>query len=35
MNIYLVDNIDYSLDGTIGGYVKLNREDIREIYENN
>lgn len=30
---YLVEHVDYNDDGTIGGYVKLNREDIRKIYE--
>lgn len=28
----LVENIDYNSDGTIGAYVKLNKEDVKNIY---
>lgn len=31
---YLVDHVDYSEDGTVGSYIKLSRDDIKEIYEN-
>lgn len=30
---YLISNVDYTKDGYIGNYVKLNKEDIRNIYE--
>jgi len=29
---YLVNNVDYTKDGYVGNYVKLYREDIRNIY---
>lgn len=31
---FLVDNIDYFSDGTIGNYVKLNKLDVFNIYNN-
>lgn len=31
---YLVGHIDYTKEGTIDNYVKLYREDVRNIYEN-
>ena len=29
---YLVEHVDYTSEGTIGNYVKLTREDVRNIY---
>lgn len=30
---YLVRNVDYTSEGTVGNYVKLRREDVRNIYK--
>ena len=30
---YLVDHVDYTSEGTIGGYVKLDKQDVRNIYQ--
>ena len=30
---YLVEHVDYASDGTIGNYVKLTRNDVRNIYK--
>lgn len=30
---YLVDHVDYISEGTIGGYVKLDKQDVRNIYQ--
>ena len=30
---YLVEHVDYASDGTIGNYVKLTKEDVRNIYQ--
>lgn len=30
---YLVEHVDYASDGTVGKYVRLNKDDVRKIYE--